>query len=63
MTDAELSDLAARALGPALAPLGFAGSPLDVLAAVEAMTMRQRLAPSGTVCPALRAAILQLSPA
>ena len=48
-------------LGPPLAPLRFTGSPLDVLAAVEAMTMRQRLAPSGTVCPALRAGALRLA--
>jgi PmbA protein len=50
-------------LGPALAPLRFTGSPFDVPAAVEAMTMRQRLAPSGTVCPALRVGALRLSPA
>ena len=49
-------------LGPPLAPLLFTGSPLDVLAAVEAMTMRQRLAPSGTVCPALRTDALRLAP-
>lgn len=46
--------------GPPLAPLRLTGSPLDVLAAVEAMTMRQRLAPSGTVCPALRVGALRL---
>ena len=37
-----------------LAPARFTGSPLAVLAAVEALTTRQRVAPSGTVCPGLR---------
>jgi predicted Zn-dependent protease len=45
------------------APARFTGSPLDVLAAVEALTMRQRLFAPGTVCPALRAGVLRLSPA
>jgi predicted Zn-dependent protease len=51
-----------RATGPLAPGHRFTGSPLDVLAAVEALTMRQRLAPSGTVCPALRAGALRVAP-
>jgi predicted Zn-dependent protease len=46
-----------------LATARFTGSPLAVLAAVEALTMRQRVSPAGTVCPALRTGALRLAPA